>query len=443
METLKKFEQFVDEITAENGRNYKISVLERYKDDLDIEWYLFYLLNPYIATGISDKKLARFHSDSCIDTYPANQFKTTKDALSYLAEHNTGDSNTVELMFSYYMYLYTMDLKSLLDHAESTDLHSLFEKLISKNLPLGIDAKTVNKVSPGLIPTFNVQLANKYFDNPAIVEGKEFTLTTKIDGGRIIAIKKNGEAKFYTRQGQEYEGLVDLRAEMEAYMPDDICLDGEITLLDSDGLVSKDQYKQTMKITRADGEKHGVKMIVFDIMTAQEFEAQRCDTPYKDRKAKLTYMFNGLTNHTYKYFTKITEWYTGKDTSVIPMMLTEAISNGEEGLMINIDDAPYNFKRTNNLLKVKKMQDVDLEIIGFEEGDNRHKGRLGAALCDYKGNILKVGSGFSDELRNEIWAHQDEWLGRTITVQYFEETTNADGGVSLRFPVYVDYRTDK
>ena len=29
---LVKFKQFVDEITAENSRNYKISVLEKYKD---------------------------------------------------------------------------------------------------------------------------------------------------------------------------------------------------------------------------------------------------------------------------------------------------------------------------------------------------------------------------------------------------------------------------
>ncbi len=29
---LVKFKQFVDEITAESGRNYKISVLEKYKN---------------------------------------------------------------------------------------------------------------------------------------------------------------------------------------------------------------------------------------------------------------------------------------------------------------------------------------------------------------------------------------------------------------------------
>ena len=53
----KTKEQFVDELSAENGRNYKISVLEKYKDDEDIKYLLDFLYNPYIVTGISDKKL--------------------------------------------------------------------------------------------------------------------------------------------------------------------------------------------------------------------------------------------------------------------------------------------------------------------------------------------------------------------------------------------------
>jgi DNA ligase-1 len=90
------------------------------------------------------------------------------------------------------------------------------------------------------------------------------------------------------------------------------------------------------------------------------------------------------------------------------------------------------------------MSTLDLEIIGFEEGEGRLAGTLGAILVRYKnGNIVKVGSGFSDRLRIEIWASRDEWLGNICEIQSFEETTNADGGESLRFPVFKDYRPDK
>ena len=59
MKTLAEFKQFVEEINLENGRNYKISILEKYKDNDNVKYYLHYLLNSYIVTGISEKKLQK------------------------------------------------------------------------------------------------------------------------------------------------------------------------------------------------------------------------------------------------------------------------------------------------------------------------------------------------------------------------------------------------
>lgn len=452
MQTLINFKNFIDELQMSNSRNYKLDILRKYRDDEDVKYYLNFLYNPYIVTGISDKKLYKDVSRLNVNNYTMPSY-TVKSLLNYIAKFNTGSDfliNTIQIFK---------------DQQLDVDLYEIFDAIITKNFPLGIDVKSINKCIPNLIPEFNVMLANKYFEKPEIVEGKEFTLTTKIDGGRIIAIKKNGVAKFYTRQGQEYEGLVDLKEEMEKHMPDNICLDGEITLLDpyvddevnicntgcslfddiintanKRKLTSKEQYKKTMMITRRDGEKHGVKMLVFDIMTAEEFENQKCNTIYTERRAKLDSVFN---NYFYTYFTLLPALYNGSDTNMITKYLNEAITDDEEGIMININNAPYEFKRTNNLLKVKKMNDLDLKCIGFEEGTNRHAGKLGALLVDYKGYTVKVGSGFTDELREEIWNNRDSWLGRTIVVQYFEETQNQQGGISLRFPVYIDYRTDK
>ena len=96
---LLKFKEFYDKITAEAGRNYKISVLEKYKDDEDIKYLLDFIYNPYITTGISTKSYLRFHNESCIDVYPKNIFSSTREALEYLKVHNTSDYNIRELMF--------------------------------------------------------------------------------------------------------------------------------------------------------------------------------------------------------------------------------------------------------------------------------------------------------------------------------------------------------
>ena len=39
MQTLLEFKNFVDEINLENGRNYKISILEKYKDNENIKFF--------------------------------------------------------------------------------------------------------------------------------------------------------------------------------------------------------------------------------------------------------------------------------------------------------------------------------------------------------------------------------------------------------------------
>ena len=423
MQTLEIFNEFTTLINSTNSRNQKMEILRTYRDSNVIRTYLHFVFNPYITTGISSKKLRKITS-----VRPEYLPASVNDLCIYLQSNNTGRDIDVATC------------QQILSDLGNPELENLLEAIITKNLQLGIDAVTINKCIPDLIPTFNVQLANKYFDKPEYVEGKRFTLTTKIDGGRIIAIKKDGDVKFYTRAGQLYEGLVDLeQAFASDLFPDNICFDGEITLLAPGTLTSKEQYKQTMKIVRKDGEKHGVKMRVFDMMPADDFLNQTSTCTYEFRRAALETLFSCLSC---EYFTILDNLYTGTDTNEIQRILNEQIANGEEGIMINICDAYYEFKRTNSLLKVKKMQDIDLRIIGYEEGSNSNKGKLGAFIVDYKGNQVKVGSGFSKELREEIWKNPDEYIGVMIAVQYFEETTNQNGGTSLRFPVFLDFRYD-
>ena len=426
MKTLVHFNDFVDEIVVSASRKHKQDVLTKYKDDEVIKRYLKIAYDPYVVFGISTKKLSKMARP--IDWFHA---ATVFELFDYLTEHNTGTLEDVaacqEMMFC----------AAELDPT----LECLLSDLICKDLSIGCDAKTINSVIPGLIPTFNVQLAEKYFDKPERVEGKEFALTTKIDGGRIIALKENGSVSFYTRAGQRYEGLVDLEAEMLAKMPDNLCLDGEITLLNDRGIPSKEAYKQAMKITRKDGEKHGVKMKFFDAMSAEDFRNQKCDLTWEQRRAIAT---NLALNNEFTFFELLPLLYKGSDTSVIAEFLDKAIADDQEGIMINICDAPYEFKRTWNLLKVKKMNTMDLQIIGFEEGTGRLAGTLGAILVRYKnGNTVKVGSGFTDWLRTEIWNNRGKYMDSIVEIKYFEETTNQDGGESLRFPIFNDFRFDK
>ena len=428
MKTLFHFRDFVKEITSSNSRKHKQEVLQKYSQDVVILTYLQFAFNPYITFGISTKKLYKTVGASRID-----YLNSIFELLEYLKVHNTGTDQDISIC------------QEILSNCACYDREAadLLEKLICKDLSIGVDAKTINGVIPGLIPQFSVMLAEKYFDKPERAEGKEFAITTKIDGGRIIAVKENGQVSFFTRAGQKYEGLVDLEAEMAEIIPNNYVLDGEITLLDYQNYDSKTAYKLAMKATRADGEKHGVKMLVFDGMPITEWKYQKSNLSWSDRRSMLECM-TGFYNDSLTYFELLPVLYRGSDTSKILELLDSEIARGQEGVMINICDAPYEFKRTWSLMKCKKMNTLDLEVVGFEEGSGRLKGPLGALHVRYKdGNIVKVGSGFSDELRTLIWLEPADFVGKIAEIQWFEETTNADGGKSLRFPVFKTFRDDK
>jgi len=69
---------------------------------------------------------------------------------------------------------------------------------------------------------------------------------------------------------------------------------------------------------------------------------------------------------------------------------------------------------------------------------------LGALMVAYKGNTVKVGTGFLDEDREEIWDNQDKYMGKIATIKYFEESKNSkNDALSLRFPVFMRMREDK
>lgn len=137
---------------------------------------------------------------------------------------------------------------------------------------------------------------------------------------------------------------------------------------------------------------------------------------------------------------------------------------GYEGIMLRKPLTLYREGRCTPkqgyILKVKRFEYDEAEIIGFEEAmtntnvayinengyqkRSTHKdgmipmGTLGSLICREvkpfmgKRQVFNVGSGFTDALKDEIWNNQDKWLGDAIRFKHFPK-----GRKDLpRFPVY-------
>lgn len=106
-------------------------------------------------------------------------------------------------------------------------------------------------------------------------------------------------------------------------------------------------------------------------------------------------------------------------------------------------DVPYKRGRSKDLLKIKGMQDSEYIVTGiiegtatYNEGGAKEYPVVAALTIEHKGNIVKVGSGLSKEQRINWLKNPNDIIGKTITVQFFEETQDSKTGeYSLRFPV--------
>ena len=129
-------------------------------------------------------------------------------------------------------------------------------KVLKKNLAIGVSTKTINKVQPNLIPTFEVSLAQK-FDKKRMSDW--VYIEPKLDGIRCLAIVENNEAKLFTRQGKLVTNFNETVGK-ELLLMGDGCYDGEIMSKDFTELMRQVYRKENKDID-------DVYFAIFDFLT--------------------------------------------------------------------------------------------------------------------------------------------------------------------------------
>ena len=416
IEVIKLFKQ-IQETSSLNGKK---AIIVANKDNELFKKCLRFLLDGNIVTGISSKKIKKkVFPSSEMAPYYLCVHSTFEDVMEYLQKNNTGKDEDI------------YEIQAFLSGHEEN--RGFYEQMITKTFRLGADAKLVNQCIENLIPTFNVMLGTS-IEKCKIKDGVWFSLSQKLNGNRCIYY--NGD--FYTRQGKKYFGLNHIKDDIEKITDaKNYVFDGELIYKNDEGLTDSESFQKGTGIAQSkNNTKEELKLVLFDVLPIEEFKMGVSTDTYKVRKQKLITLKKFETENL-----KIVDmFYEGTDQSEIWKWLDYAEQNDMEGLMLSLD-APYECKRTKNLIKVKKFYDFDLEIVGYEEGKGRNNGKLGAFIVDYKGNNVNVGTGFSDEERDIFWSNREKFIGRVITVKYKEITKDKKSNLeSLQFPVYCRLR---
>ena len=321
--------------------------------------------------------------------------------------------------------------------------HSEYEELIhciiDKDLKTRAGDKIINKAIPDHIPEFSVALADKY--EPKLVEWKDgWYVSRKIDGARCVAIvDSNGDVTFYSRTGKEFDTLGVVADGIKALGITNVVFDGELCLVDEDG---NEDFQGVMKqLKKKDHTIPNPSYKIFDMISHDEFYSKNGDSN-KSYSIRYNNLREVMRNNTCPCLSVLGQELI-KDDDHFAEWTGKAKQYGWEGLMLRAD-ASYKGKRSKDLLKFKSFFDDEYEVVDVEMGPFRYveNGRetedtvLSCVTIQHKGYNVRVGSGFTIDQRKEFYANPKKILGKIISVQYFEETKNQDGGISLRFPTF-------
>lgn len=418
-------------LQATTSRKEKESILYNNIDDKEFKDFIYHLLNPFFNTGISYKKLNKDIDLNKFEYMP--QINSLNDLYRYLYGNNTGRD---------------IDILAIQNYINSFDneIIEFLTAFITKTLKLGVDSKTINKIwINNKIPTFNVMLGTS-IEHAKLPNNIEFSISQKLNGSRCVYYNH----KLYTRQGKEYTGLNHIIKDIRylislQVIPNNVVLDGELILNNKSDLSDSEAFQVSVGIANSKlDNKDSLKLVIFDILSESEFTEGYSTNTYFLRKKKLLHLKEYIAKHNNINNLDIVKFfYQGYDQNRIWQYLEYAEQNDMEGIMINLN-APYECKRTKNMLKVKKFYTYDLSIVDLEEGQGKLKNMLGAFLVKFKNNIVKVGTGISEEQRKEFWSNKENLIGKIIEVKYKEETKDKKTGLpSLQFPVFVSLREDK
>lgn len=442
---MQEIAKALEEIGFTSGSIEKTKLLRKYENVVGFKEVLQFIYNPYIRTGIAGAKLNKGRYDGQPEVYV-----TWREVISYFASNSTGSAADVRFAWDF-INTCKVYFKGSSDVAM---------QMVAKNLKIGVTAKTLNKVyGNNFVPYLDLMLGKSYQDYKYSVKGP-FILTEKLDGHRRLLIKENGKVTAYTRSGIKDTGMVGIEIEA-SLLPDNMVYDGEA--------LAKGKFKNALELRQAtnsimnsNGLKVGITFNIFDMIPLHEFRVGVSSLPAYTRKLILASLFNDSTKqlikpsnisqlHTYD-IRPIEGFYEIRSVPILGIASSEKDiieyakpiwDIGFEGVMALQWDSKYELKRSDNLLKVKATETLELPIIDFVEGTGKYTGMLGSFIVDYKGFPVGVGSGLTNDERDKFWQDRDNLVGVKIELNTFGETTNKDGTLSLNCGIFKGLRFDK
>ena len=224
----------------------------------------------------------------------------------------------------------------------------------------------------------------------------------KLDGYRIQARLNKGKVELLTRTGLDWtHRMKSIAAEIANLPAETALLDGEVVVLDQNGLTSFANLQAAFKDGAKDGTTHDLTYFVFDLLHLNGHNLR--NLPLTQRKQILFQLFANSSSETLR----LSEHLDSDGAKVFQ----NACRLHAEGIVSKRANAAYTSGRTSSWLKIKCAHQQEFVIGGFTLPSNGIHG-VGALLLGYYDNHGKLiyagrtGTGFTQKthkfIRNQL-----------------------------------------
>jgi DNA ligase-1 len=420
---LKNVIEILEQLESDNSRLFKEKVLTENKDDLLLRDFLTMAFDPWKNWGVAKyNRPDPLPGNSNHEDVELSTFMVLLEALNRRTLTGNKAREAVEVAMS------QLDVVG----------QKWCERLLWRNLRCGVSATTINKIWPGSIVPFAVALAESL---TTVGVNGDFKITdpvkypvrveAKLDGLRLIAVKNRGEVSLFTRSGTPIETLPKILQAIKCLKEDDIVLDGEVMGEDWNESASVVMSSKTKK------DDSTMRYHVFDIVDFSAWQQQVSNTHYRARLLDLQLTIGDTEGKPFRYVKST----TANDETELREFYNECLTEGYEGVMLKRLDTPYQWKRTDAILKMKPVATEEGVIVGWHLSPEKTKraGQFGGFhVLTKNGVVTKVGGGYTDTQKKQIQEEgPDTYIGRIAEVEHQPPFTN-DG--KLRFPVFSRFR---
>lgn len=321
----------------------------------------------------------------------------------------------------------------------------VLRNVIRKDLRCGINTGTINAAIRGLIfepPYMRCSLKDK--SNMKKWKWEDGIISqTKADGMFINVIVGPEGVQWMTRNGQTFpEGSLGTVLNSEALRvlkPNNVYM-GELLVIENNTVLPREVGNGALNSVLKGGSFEPAQQPIlkmWDVVSVEDWRSGSSVYEYNLRLADCKDIPESQIISTID-----TMYVYSMQEAMVHYRLL--VTQGEEGSILKHPELLWKDGTSKDAVKLKVEADVDLLVVGFEQGRGKFADMVGSLTCETADGGIRVNvSGFTDSMRKHITEHVQEWIGNKIITVRANDTMAGEPVSSLFLPRFVEVREDK